>query len=238
MAYYINRQAPMSGISSLLALRGRQGDSELVHMTKPELMMLQRMGKLTINPRTGLPEAFNLQDAFTGLSSLMNQDLTGRDAMQELMNFGRNKIAEYNVDESDIEMPIAGPTMPVQPMQEQPPQPMPMLNEGGLVTLLKGGSQPKSNKYFEGMVDKNGSGDGMSDDVHFKVEGDPKIKNALLSRDEYVIAADVVSALGNGSSDAGAEKLDKFMKNVREDTTGNPNQQKEINGDKKLRELM
>lgn len=238
MAYYINKQAPMSGISSLLALRGRQGDSELVHMTKPELMMLQRMGKLTINPRTGLPEAFNLQDAFTGLSSLMNQDLTGRDAMQELMNFGRNKIAEYNVDESDIEMPIAGPTMPVQPMQEQPPQPMPMLNEGGLVTLLKGGSQPKSNKYFEGMVDKNGSGDGMSDDVHFKVEGDPKIKNALLSRDEYVIAADVVSALGNGSSDAGAEKLDKFMKNVREDTTGNPNQQKEINGDKKLRELM
>jgi hypothetical protein len=237
MAYYINKQAPMSGISSLLALRGRQGDSELVHMTKPELMMLQRMGKLTINPRTGLPEAFNLEDAFTGLSSLMNQDMSGREAMQELMNFGRNKIAEYNVDETEMEMPVPAPTMPTQPMQEPMAPDMAMLNEGGLVTLLKGGSQPRSNRYFEGMVDKNGSGDGMSDDVHFKVEGDPKIKNALLSRDEYVIAADVVSALGNGSSDAGAEKLDEFMKDVRRDTTGNPNQQKEIDGDKKLREL-
>lgn len=233
MAYYINRQAPMSGISSLLALRGRQGDSELVHMSKPELMMMRRMGQLTVNPRTGLPEAFNLEDAFTGLSSLMNQDLSGRQAMQELMNFGRNKIAEYNADEDAI----AEPTMPIQPMQQPMPQDTGMFNEGGLLALLKGGSQPKSNnRYFEGMVD--GEGDGMSDEVAFKVEGDPKIKNALLSRDEYVIAADVVSALGNGSSDAGAEKLDEFMKDVRSDTTGNPNQQKEINGDKKLKELM
>jgi len=234
MAYYINRQAPMSGISSLLALRGRQGDSELVHMSKPELMMMRRMGQLTVNPRTGLPEAFNLEDPFTGLSSLMNQDLSGRQAMQELMNFGRNKIAEYNADEESM---IPEDMTPTQPMQQPMPQDTGMFNEGGLLALLKGGSQPKSNnRYFEGMVD--GKGDGMSDEVAFKVEGDPKIKNALLSRDEYVIAADVVSALGNGSSDAGAEKLDEFMKDVRSDTTGNPNQQKEINGDRKLKELM
>ena len=234
MAYYINRQAPMSGISSLLALRGRQGDSELVHMSIPELMLLRRMGQLTVNPRTGLPEAFNLEDAFTGLSSLMNQDLSGRQAMQELMNFGRNKIAEYNADEESM---ILEDMTPTQPMQQPMPQDTGMFNEGGLLALLKGGSQPKSNnRYFEGMVD--GKGDGMSDEVAFKVEGDPKIKNALLSRDEYVIAADVVSALGNGSSDAGAEKLDEFMKDVRSDTTGNPNQQKEINGDRKLKELM
>jgi hypothetical protein len=234
MAYYINRQAPMSGISSLLALRGRQGDSELVHMSKPELMMMRRMGQLTVNPRTGLPEAFNLEDAFTGLSSLMNQDLTGRQAMQELMNFGRNKIAEYNADEEDM---IPEDMTPTQTMQQPMPQDTGMFNEGGLLALLKSGSQPKTNnRYFEGMVD--GKGDGMSDEVAFKVEGDPKIKNALLSRDEYVIAADVVSALGNGSSDAGAEKLDEFMKDVRSDTTGNPNQQKEINGDRKLKELM
>ena len=234
MAYYINRQAPMSGISSLLALRGRQGDSELVHMSKPELMMMRRMGQLTVNPRTGLPEAFNLEEAFSGLSGLMNPDLSGRQAMQELMNFGRNKIAEYNADEESM---IPEDMTPMQSMQQPMPQDTGMFNEGGLLALLKGGSQPKSNnRYFEGMVD--GKGDGMSDEVAFKVEGDPKIKNALLSRDEYVIAADVVSALGNGSSDAGAEKLDEFMKDVRSDTTGNPNQQKEINGDRKLKELM
>jgi hypothetical protein len=69
---------------------------------------------------------------------------------------------------------------------------------------------------FEGMIDvDNNGGDGMSDEIPFKVQGDPVIKNALLSRDEYVIPADVVSNLGNGSSDSGAEKLDKFLNDVR-----------------------
>ena len=77
----------------------------------------------------------------------------------------------------------------------------------------------------------------MSDDIGFKVQGDPVIKNALLSRDEYVIPADVVSNLGNGSSDAGAEKLDKFLDDVRMESTGTKKQIKEIDGDKKLEEL-
>ena len=43
---------------------------------------------------------------------------------------------------------------------------------------------------------------------------------ALLSRDEYVLPADVVSALGNGSSNAGADKLDDFLTNVRKKVYG------------------
>ena len=58
MALYINRQAPQSGISSLLAQRGRMGDTELVHMTKPEVKRLQQTGLLSLNPETGLPEYF------------------------------------------------------------------------------------------------------------------------------------------------------------------------------------
>jgi len=58
MALYINRQAPQSGISSLLAQRGRMGDTELVHMTKPEVQRLQQTGLLSLNPQTGLPEYF------------------------------------------------------------------------------------------------------------------------------------------------------------------------------------
>ena len=58
MALYINRQAPKSGISSLLAQRGRMGDTELVHMTKPEVKRLQQTGLLSLNPETGLPEYF------------------------------------------------------------------------------------------------------------------------------------------------------------------------------------
>ena len=61
MAYMINREAPQSGLANLLALRGRQGDTELVHMSKPEIAALQSMGQMTINPATGLPKLLNLK---------------------------------------------------------------------------------------------------------------------------------------------------------------------------------
>lgn len=77
--------------------------------------------------------------------------------------------------------------------------------------------------YFEGMV--KGDGDGMSDEIPFSIEGE---QPALLSRDEYVLPADVVSALGNGSSNAGADMLDKFMTDVREKTMGRERQINQI----------
>ncbi len=49
-----------------------------------------------------------------------------------------------------------------------------------------------------------GPGDGTSDDI-----------DAKLSDGEFVISADVVSHLGNGSNDAGAKKLQEMMDNVR-----------------------
>lgn len=77
--------------------------------------------------------------------------------------------------------------------------------------------------YFEGMV--KGNGDGMSDSIPFSIENK---QPALLSRDEYVLPADVVSALGNGSSNAGADMLDKFMTDVREKTMGRERQINQI----------
>jgi len=77
--------------------------------------------------------------------------------------------------------------------------------------------------YFEGMV--KGDGDGMSDNIPFSIENK---QPALLSRDEYVLPADVVAALGNGSSNAGADMLDKFMTDVREKTMGRDRQINQI----------
>jgi len=77
--------------------------------------------------------------------------------------------------------------------------------------------------YFEGMV--KGDGDGMSDEIPFSIENK---QPALLSRDEYVLPADVVSALGNGSSNAGADMLDKFMTDVREKSMGRERQINQI----------
>ena len=52
---YINRDAPESGIASLLALQGTKGDTELVHMTKPEVKLLANTGLMSMNRETGLP---------------------------------------------------------------------------------------------------------------------------------------------------------------------------------------
>ena len=59
MAIYINRNAPESGIASLLAMQGNRGDTELVHMTKPEVNMLRGTGRMSMNRETGLPQFAN-----------------------------------------------------------------------------------------------------------------------------------------------------------------------------------
>ena len=51
---------PMQKEASELADRGRYGDTTLVHMTPGEVQGLASLGQLTINPDTGLPEAFKL----------------------------------------------------------------------------------------------------------------------------------------------------------------------------------
>ena len=53
-------------IAKQVAAKGRNGDSVLVHMTPGEVAGLQRLAmangeSLTINPDTGMPEAFKLK---------------------------------------------------------------------------------------------------------------------------------------------------------------------------------
>ena len=233
MAYLTNRQAPNSGLANLLAMKGRMGDTELVHMSKPEIDMLERMGEMTRNPMTGLPEAFSLEEELAGLASLVNVP-NAKDAMNDLMEFGKEKLKTLTMKEIEKEMPKQDMMM----MPPMPPQQMPMpqpQQQGGGIAMLAGGARPRD--YFEGQV-YDDRGDGMSDDLDFKVEGDPVIKGAKLSADEYVLPADLVAMLGNGSSDAGAKKLDKFTKEMRTKAFGTSKQQKPINATKELREIV
>ena len=71
-----------------------------------------------------------------------------------------------------------------------------------------------------------GPGDGMSDDIHAYIEGGSTGEHqpARLARNEFVIPADVVSDLGNGSSDAGAEALYEMMERVRKARHGTEKQ--------------
>jgi hypothetical protein len=74
-----------------------------------------------------------------------------------------------------------------------------------------------------------GGTDGMADKIQTDIDGK---QPARLSHGEFVIPADVVSHLGNGNSDAGAQVLYKMMAKVRKARTGNPKQGKQIDPNK------
>jgi hypothetical protein len=72
----------------------------------------------------------------------------------------------------------------------------------------------------------NGAGDGMSDSIPATIEGK---QPARLADGEFVVPADVVSHIGNGSSKAGSKRLYAMLDKVRHARTGNKKQGKEIN---------
>lgn len=71
----------------------------------------------------------------------------------------------------------------------------------------------------EGLIE--GEGGGMDDSIN-GVMGDQE--KVAVSQDEFIIPADVVSQLGDGSSNAGADKLYEMMDRVRTAKTGSKNQ--------------
>ena len=102
--------------------------------------------------------------------------------------------------------------------------------QGGLM-YANGGGISTLGSYSDGGQLLKGAGDGMSDDIPAHIGGD---QPAALADGEFVIPADVVSHLGNGSTDAGAKQLYKMMDRIREARTGNSKQGKQINPDKFL----
>jgi hypothetical protein len=85
-----------------------------------------------------------------------------------------------------------------------------------LVSDVRSGKVDGERGDIEGMVE--GPGDGMDDLV--PAEMDDGSQDVLLSDGEFIVPADVVSGLGNGSTDAGAEELYNMMDRVREERTG------------------
>ena len=93
--------------------------------------------------------------------------------------------------------------------------------QGGIVSGYAQGGGIQSQGYYLG-----GPTDGMADQVPATIDNS---QPAALSDGEFVIPADVVSHLGNGNSEAGAENLYDMMERLRTDRTGNPNQGRQIN---------
>lgn len=100
-------------------------------------------------------------------------------------------------------------------------QPVPKYAHGGIAALAKGGEP----RYLSGATD------GMADKIPARIDGN---QEARLSHGEFVIPADVVGHLGNGNSEAGAQRLYAMMDRIRTARTGSSKQGKQINPNKFL----
>jgi hypothetical protein len=101
-------------------------------------------------------------------------------------------------------------------MMQQAPQGMPqqgiMPQQQGMAPPMRKGGLPRASEVpiVEGRMDfrkgsaVHGPGDGQSDDIP-----------AMLADGEYVIDAETVAQIGNGSTKAGAQALDKFREGIR-----------------------
>jgi len=102
--------------------------------------------------------------------------------------------------------------------------------------VMAAGYEPKTNPYtgiespigmksggIAGLL--KGQGDGMSDSINATIADR---QPARLADGEFVVPADVVSHLGNGSTDAGAKHLYSMMDKVRNARTGTKKQGKQI----------
>jgi hypothetical protein len=100
----------------------------------------------------------------------------------------------------------------------------PAFAAGGIASLAAGGA-PREPRYL------NGPTNGQSDEIETSIDGE---QPALLSHGEFVIPADIVSSLGAGNSEAGADVLYKMMDRVRQSATGTTRQMRPVDERKVL----
>jgi hypothetical protein len=82
------------------------------------------------------------------------------------------------------------------------------------------------------MID--GPGGGVDDFVPAIIDN---MQPAALSKDEYVIPADVVAHAGDGSSEAGGKKFDELVARVRKAKTGNATQPEQIEFEEQIQSV-
>tara|TARA_R110002012_G_scaffold260425_1_gene442116 strand:+ start:567 stop:1319 length:753 start_codon:yes stop_codon:yes gene_type:complete len=249
MAIYINRNAPESGIASLLALQGTRGDTELVHMTKPEVKMLRDTGRMSMNRETGLPQFSRGKAALRQIiPSILAMALREQSQMpQNMYQGGLIGLAEggnpdgeglYDLIKRRQDRPNLRFVIPQDDEEYSQPSPEPFyifqddeefFEDEYYQPLATGGSPA-----FEGQIP--GQGHGMQDNVLMPIKEKGGI--AAVSPDEYVVPADVMAMIGNGSADAGANQMDNFIADFRTMKYGRPEQPPQMDGRRALQSLM
>jgi hypothetical protein len=183
------------------------------------------------------------------------ESLTSSAGRQDLMNAYGGSGLKAGLGAAAFASPLLTPLLTPEQMKEEesypgaPFEPLESLRrrvrgyaEGGITDLnMAGGgafdARTKLPAYDEpidayakgGYLD--GPGDGMSDSIPATIANR---QPARLADGEFVVPADVVSHLGNGSTKAGAQRLYSMMDKVRKARTGTTQQGKQINPKKYL----
>jgi len=159
---------------------------------------------------------------------------------------GAPRAGQPSIDNSDVGGGGNAPSQPSTPIPTTQPtlplvaEPTPTPNQDKFLAALQQGMGNQAAMQQTGYTGMAGGGyldggmlpgDGMSDDVPASIDGE---RPAALSSGEFVIPADVVSHIGNGSSDSGAKELYAMMDRIREARTGEDDQAPEINAKKML----
>jgi len=266
-------------LAKRLEKQGRNGDTKLMHIQPNELKTLEAvLGKTTVNPTTGLPEAFSwkrllatlgagvLTVATSGAAAPILAPIFGVGALAAGIIDPKKKKAtaseagEYldkrNEQRVKDQYSFAPPTVPNTflssindkvydatnprtsllgvPMNwMQTPDPMNQPTTPLGKPFAQGGqmTESKAKETVLAMLAKmqqqgqpmahgrrvQGPGTGLDDSIP-----------ARLSVGEYVIPADVVSMMGDGSTEAGGKKLDQLLTMVRMQKTGTKKQAKPL----------
>lgn len=142
-------------------------------------------------------------------------------AQQQAQSLGIQNLANSayeTIPKVVTPQPLTQPTVDQPASQVVNLLPVPKYAAGGVAGLARG-------RYLDGPTD------GMADKIRTSISGQ---EAAALSHGEFVIPADVVSHLGNGNSEAGAQRLYDMMDRIRQARTGTTKQGKQINPNKYL----
>jgi hypothetical protein len=163
-------------------------------------------GLLSVPPASS---SKGLMDIWSGLSPEKKLLYGGVGGLGLLSALQRNKVPGQT--------PYNGP---LSKFSYDPSQYRPAFAKGGIADL---------GSYSDGGRLLKGPGDGMSDNIPATIA---QKQPARLADGEFVIPADVVSHLGNGSTDAGAKQLYAMMDKIRSARTGRKKQGRKINPQK------
>lgn len=205
--------------------------AQISDVTLPEKLKLSSGGIVSLAEGGNLRE---VPDDNPGLGKLPEQVRNKMGYMEEGGVVGMApELAEAmgaKEDPNDKEV-ITGAVRAIAGMSEQPEVDLARFisryGEDALKDLVE---RVKRGDFFENMAQNDGlmrgAGDGMDDLIPASLE-DGK-QDVVLSNDEFVVPADVVSGLGNGSSDAGAKALYDMMERVRTKRTGTTEQPPQV----------